>query len=82
MSQPAPQVRLTLTEGVIEAVGGGLDTRPLRLFFRGALGAAPTGDGWRVPVRSYDGNDLIVRIARRLDKAGLSVEAQSATRST
>lgn len=77
MTGPAGEVRLTLSEGVIEAVGQGLDVRPLRLFFRGALGAAPFEGGWRVPVRGHDGNELIVRIARRLDKAGLSVEAHS-----
>lgn len=77
MNHAAPQVRVKLVEGVIEAVGEGLDARPLRLFFRGVLGAEPIQGGWRIRCRGADGNELIVRIARRLEAAGLSLEAES-----
>lgn len=77
MNRTAPQVRVKLVEGVIEAVGEGLDVRPLRLFFRGILGGEPIEGGWRIPCRGADGNELIVRIARRLGTAGLTLEAES-----
>ncbi len=77
MSTAAPQVRVKLVEGVIEAVGEGLDVRSLRLFFRGVLGGDSIEGGWRVPCRAADGNDLIIRIARRLEAAGLTLEAES-----
>ncbi len=76
MNDTAPPVRVTLSGGVIDVLGP-VDSRPLRLFFRGALGAETIEGGWRVPVRGGDGNELIVRIAGRLNKAGLSVEADS-----
>jgi hypothetical protein len=70
-------VRVRLAEGIVEATGDGLDTRSLRLFFRGVLGAEPIDGGWRIPCRGANGNDLIVRIARRLEVAGLTLEAES-----
>jgi len=76
MSSASP-VRIHLLDDVIEVRGGGLTTRPLRLFFRGVLGADHTEDGWRLPTRGADGNALIVRIARRLEQAGLMVAAES-----
>ena len=77
MKGTAPQVRVKLAGGVIEALGEGLDVRPLRLFFRGVLGGEHVDGGWRIPCRSADGNELIVRIARRLEIAGLTLEAES-----
>jgi SNF2 family DNA or RNA helicase len=77
MNGSAPQVRLTLADGVITVAGPGLNSRSLRRFFRGVLGGEPCDDGWRIPCRSAEGNELIVRIARRLDQDGLSVDAQS-----
>jgi SNF2 family DNA or RNA helicase len=77
VTTPAPQVRVKLVEGVIEAVGEGLDVRPLRLFFRGVLGGEAIDGGWRVPCRGADGNDLIVRIARKLESVGITLEAES-----
>jgi SNF2 family DNA or RNA helicase len=77
VSDAAPQVRIKLAEDVIEAVGEGFDARALRLFFRGVLGGQPIDGGWRVPCRGADGNDLIIRIARRLESAGLTVQAES-----
>lgn len=77
MSAPAPQVRVKLVEGVIEAVGEGLDARPLRLFFRGVLGGEVIEGGWRIPCRGADGNHLIIRIARKLESVGITLEAES-----
>jgi SNF2 family DNA or RNA helicase len=66
-----------LAEGVIEAIGTGLDARPLRRFFRGVLGGEQIVGGWRVPCRGGDGNEVIVRITKRLGEAGFSVKAES-----
>lgn len=77
MSAAPPQVRIKLTEGLIEVIGEDLNVRPLRLFFRGVLGGEPIDQGWRIPCRGADGNDLIIRIARRLESAGLTIEAES-----
>jgi SNF2 family DNA or RNA helicase len=77
VTDAVPQVRLTLADGLIEAVGEGLDTRALKLFFRGVLGGQAIEGGWRISCRGGDGNELIVRIAKRLDGAGLTVAAQS-----
>jgi hypothetical protein len=41
VNEAAPQVRIKLVDGVIEALGAGLDARSLRLFFRGVLGGEP-----------------------------------------
>jgi len=77
MNGPAPQVRLTLADGVITATGPGLDSRALRRFFRGVVGGEPIENGWRIPCRGAEGNELIVRIARRLNDDGMNVEARS-----
>ena len=70
-------VRIRLSGDVLEVSGEDLDTRQLRLFFRGVLGGERIDGGWRVPCRGQAGNELIIRIARRLDAAGLRVEAES-----
>lgn len=77
MNEAARHVRVKLVGGVIEAVGEGLDARPLRLFFRGVLGGNYVDGGWRIPCRGANGNELIVRIARRLEAAGRTLEAES-----
>ncbi len=76
MSAPTP-AQIQLQGELIEVTGDGLVTRPLRLFFRGVLGAQQTNEGWRLPTRGADGNALIVRIARRLEQAGVPVTAES-----
>jgi SNF2-related domain len=72
----ARAVRVQLSQEVIEVSGDGLDTRQLQLFFRGVLGGERVDGGWRIPCLGRPGNELIVRIARRLDTAGLQVEAK------
>jgi SNF2 family DNA or RNA helicase len=66
-----------LKDRVVTVAGDGLDTRPLRLFFRGVLGAERTDEGWRCPARGRDGNDLVVRIAKRLGDDGIEVTPES-----
>jgi hypothetical protein len=75
--QSSGDVQIRLADGVVEVSGAALDSRPLRLFFRGILGGEFAEDVWRMPTRGADGNDLVARIARRLGQAGLSVEALS-----
>lgn len=77
MTGDSPQVRVKLANGVIDVIGEGLGTRQLRRFFRGVLGGEAIDEGWRVPCRGNDGNELIVRIAKRLSDAGLSIAAES-----
>jgi SNF2 family DNA or RNA helicase len=75
--QSSSNIQIRLAGVVVEVSGASLDSRQLRLFFRGILGGEFAEDVWRMPTRGADGNDLVARIARRLGQAGLSVEAQS-----
>lgn len=78
MTEAGPhKAQITLSEGIVLVSGEKLETRSLRLFFRGVLGGQSASGGWRVPVRGVDGNDLVVRIAKRLEAAGYIVEATS-----
>src|ERR1017187_3777609 len=77
LSQTVPQIQIELAKGLVEVKGQDLDSRPWRLFFRGILGGELADGVWRPPARGGAGTELVARVARRLDQAGLSVEAHS-----
>jgi len=77
LTETAKAAQIRLAADVIEISGEDLDTRPFRLFFRGVLGAVLVGDAWYLPTRGVDSTELIARIAQRLDRAGMRVEAHS-----
>jgi len=60
----------------VDVIGGGLDSRPARLFFRGVLGGEHQADGWRCPTRGRSAWPLVVRINTWLERHGYDVERQ------
>lgn len=73
-----PRAEIQLADSVARVTGENLETRRLRLFFRGVLGCQFEDGVWVCPTRGVVGTDLVVRIARRLESEGFEPVAEGA----